>query len=46
VFILASAVLLCYTFADNVRNSLLGSLVMIAGIPVYYLFARRRSLPN
>ncbi|MGZ4838279.1 MAG: APC family permease [Terriglobales bacterium] len=43
VFILASAVLLFYTFADNVRNSLLGSLVMIAGIPVYYLFAGRRA---
>ena len=43
VFILASAVLLLYTFADNVRNSLLGSLVMIAGIPVYYLFAGRRA---
>jgi basic amino acid/polyamine antiporter, APA family len=42
VFIAASAVLLYYTFVDNVRNSLLGLLVMAAGIPVYFLFAGRR----
>ncbi len=42
LFIAASAVLLYYTFVDNVRNSLLGLLVMAAGIPVYFLFAGRR----
>ena len=46
LFILASAVLLYYTFSDNVRNSLLGSLIMLAGIPVYYLFAARRAAGN
>ncbi|MBZ5568842.1 MAG: amino acid permease [Acidobacteriia bacterium] len=42
VFIAASAVLLSYTFASNVKNSLLGCLVMLAGIPVYLVFSRKR----
>jgi APA family basic amino acid/polyamine antiporter len=43
LFVLASGVLLYYTFADNVRNSALGCLVVLAGIPVFYAFARRRT---
>jgi basic amino acid/polyamine antiporter, APA family len=42
VFILASAALLYYTFTSNLRYSGLGSLVILAGIPVYYAFALRR----
>ena len=42
LFILASAALLYYTFTSNLRYSLLGSLVIAAGIPVYYAFALRR----
>jgi APA family basic amino acid/polyamine antiporter len=42
LFILASAALLYYTFASNVRYSALGSLVILAGIPVYYGFSLRR----
>jgi len=42
LFILASAVLLYYTFADNPRNSALGCLLILAGVPVFYAFARRR----
>ncbi|HXY08345.1 MAG TPA: amino acid permease [Terriglobales bacterium] len=42
LFVLASALLLCYTFADNLRNSALGCLVILAGIPSFYAFARRR----
>jgi APA family basic amino acid/polyamine antiporter len=42
LFILASAVLLYYTFTDNLRNSALGCLVILAGIPVFYAFSRRR----
>ncbi len=41
LFILASAVLLYYTFTQNVRNSFFGSLVILAGVPVYYVFKRR-----
>jgi len=46
--VIASAVLLYYTFTDNLRNSALGTLVILAGIPLFYYFARRRpaSSPN
>ncbi|MBZ5703994.1 MAG: amino acid permease [Acidobacteriia bacterium] len=43
LFVIASAVLLYYTFTDNLRNSALGSLVILAGVPVFYAFARRRA---
>jgi APA family basic amino acid/polyamine antiporter len=42
LFVLASAVLLYYTFTDNLLNSAMGSLVILAGIPVFYYFRRRR----
>lgn len=42
LFVLASALLLYYTFADNLRNSVLGCLVILAGVPVFYVFARQR----
>jgi len=42
LFVLASAVLLYYTFTGNLRNSALGCLVILAGIPVFYGFARKR----
>jgi basic amino acid/polyamine antiporter, APA family len=42
LFVLASAMLLYYTFTDNLRNSALGCVVILAGIPVFYAFARRR----
>ena len=38
LFVAASAVLLYYTFTDNLRNSALGCLVILAGIPVFYYF--------
>jgi APA family basic amino acid/polyamine antiporter len=41
-FIVASAALLYYTFTSNLRYSAMGSLVILAGIPVYYGFALRR----
>jgi APA family basic amino acid/polyamine antiporter len=46
VFIAASAVLLCYTFAANVRNSLLGTLLILAGVPVYLVFRGKRQAMN
>ena len=42
LFVLASAVLLYYTFTDNLLNSALGCLVILAGVPVFYYFRRRR----
>ncbi|HXW89913.1 MAG TPA: amino acid permease [Terriglobales bacterium] len=41
LFVLASALLLYYTFTDNLRNSALGCLVILAGVPTFYAFARR-----
>ncbi len=43
LFVLASALLLYYTFTDNLRNSALGCVVILAGIPVFHAFARRRA---
>jgi APA family basic amino acid/polyamine antiporter len=40
LFIVASAVLLYYSFTENIRNSAAGTAVILAGIPVFYLFRR------
>ena len=42
LFIVASAALLYYTFISNLRYSAWGTLVILAGIPVFYGFALRR----
>jgi basic amino acid/polyamine antiporter, APA family len=42
LFIVAAAVLLYYTFTDNLRNSFWGSVVILAGVPVYLYFAKKR----
>jgi len=42
LFIGTAAVLLYYTFMNNVRDSLGGVAVILLGIPVYYWFARKR----
>jgi APA family basic amino acid/polyamine antiporter len=44
LFIVAAAVLLYYTFTENLHNSYIGSAVILAGIPVYLYFSRKRSL--
>ena len=41
-FVVASAALLYYTFTSNLRYSVIGSLVILAGIPIYHAFALRR----
>ncbi|GAC1433689.1 MAG: amino acid permease [Terriglobales bacterium] len=42
MFVIASSILLYFTFAENLRNSLAGSIVILAGVPVFYVFAHRR----
>ncbi len=42
LFVAASGVLLYYTFTSNLRNSAWGCLVILAGVPVFYAFARRK----
>src|SRR5258708_34947578 len=44
LFIVASAPMLYYTFMSNSHYSFFGSLVILAGIPVYYEFALRRKV--
>jgi APA family basic amino acid/polyamine antiporter len=42
LFVVASALLLYYTFTDNLRNSTFGALAILAVFPVFFAFARRR----
>jgi APA family basic amino acid/polyamine antiporter len=42
LFIVSAAVLLCYTFAENVRNSLMGTLVILAGVPIFLYFKKQK----
>ena len=44
VFIIAAAVLLYFTFTENIRNSAWGVLVIVAGVPIYGYFARKKRL--
>jgi APA family basic amino acid/polyamine antiporter len=43
VFVLVSAALLYYTFTDNLKSSAGGCVAILAGVPVFYFFARRRA---
>jgi APA family basic amino acid/polyamine antiporter len=43
VFVLVSAALLYYTFIDNLKSSVGGCLAILAGVPIFYFFARRRA---
>jgi basic amino acid/polyamine antiporter, APA family len=42
MFIGAAAVLLYYTFTENLRNSAWGVVVILAGVPIYLYFARKK----
>jgi basic amino acid/polyamine antiporter, APA family len=42
LFVAASGVLLYYTFSENIRYSAIGTLVILAGVPVFYFFAKAR----
>ena len=44
VFVIVAAALLYYTFTDNLRNSAAGTAAILAGVPVFYFFARKRSM--
>jgi APA family basic amino acid/polyamine antiporter len=45
LFVAASAYLLYRIFVDNLFYSEMGCLLILAGIPVFYVFARNRRLP-
>jgi basic amino acid/polyamine antiporter, APA family len=40
LFIVAAAILLFYSFTSNLRSSLLGTLIILAGIPLYFVFRK------
>jgi APA family basic amino acid/polyamine antiporter len=44
LFVLVAAALLYYTFTDNLKSSAGGCLAILAGVPVFYFFARRRQV--
>jgi basic amino acid/polyamine antiporter, APA family len=44
LFVVVAAVLIGYTFMENRPNSYFGTLVILAGVPVYLYFARRRKM--
>jgi basic amino acid/polyamine antiporter, APA family len=43
LFILAAAVLLVFSFADQPRNSLTGTAIILLGVPLHYLLQRKRT---
>jgi APA family basic amino acid/polyamine antiporter len=43
VFVLVSAVLLYYTFTDNLRYSAEGCVAILAGVPIFYFFKMKRA---
>jgi basic amino acid/polyamine antiporter, APA family len=44
LFILAAAILLVFSFADQPRNSLVGTGIILLGIPLHYLLRSRRRI--
>jgi len=46
LFLIASAVLLYYTFAGDFWDSALGTLIILAGVPVFYLFSQPQRAHN
>jgi len=45
LFILAALVLLVFSFTDQPRNSTIGAIIILAGIPLHYLFQRTHRKP-
>ena len=43
LFVVAATALLYYTFTDNLKSSAAGCLAILAGVPVFYFFAHRRT---
>jgi basic amino acid/polyamine antiporter, APA family len=41
LFVAAAAVLLVYSYAENLKNSLIGTVLILIGVPLYLFFRRR-----
>jgi APA family basic amino acid/polyamine antiporter len=42
LFILAAAALLVFSFADQPRNSLIGTAIILFGIPLHFFLQKRK----
>jgi basic amino acid/polyamine antiporter, APA family len=42
LFVLAAAVLLFYSYAENFKNSLLGTAIILLGVPLYWMIKRQQ----
>ncbi len=45
LFVAAAAALLVYSYAENLKNSLLGSAIILLGVPLFLVFRKRTSRP-
>ena len=45
LFIAAAAVLLYYSYIENLKNSIFGTFVILAGVPLYFVFRSRPHPP-
>jgi APA family basic amino acid/polyamine antiporter len=45
LFIAAAAVLLVYSYAENLKNSLIGTGIILLGVPLFLVFRKQRSVP-
>ena len=45
IFIAAAAVLLVYSYAENLKNSLIGTALILFGLVLYPLFRKRQTGP-
>jgi APA family basic amino acid/polyamine antiporter len=46
LFIVAAAVLLVFSFADQPLNSVIGTVIILLGIPLHYYLQRRSASRN
>jgi basic amino acid/polyamine antiporter, APA family len=46
LFVIVAAVLLYFTFSENLRNSIYGCVLILSGIPIYAYFARKRRVAD
>lgn len=46
LFIAAAAVLLYYSYIENLKNSIIGSIIILCGIPLYLLFRHHNRTPD
>jgi APA family basic amino acid/polyamine antiporter len=45
LFVAAAAVLLVYSYAENLKNSLIGTAIILLGVPLFLVFRKRSTAP-